>query len=195
MHVDPTDHLGLVHYWARRFSRTPDEHDDVFSMGVVGLLKACRRFDASRGAAFSTYASYWIRESIIRHLKKEQPFIRVPEKWTVERRIPVRSLNRRVRTADGDGTELADLLPDARGRAADDGATANELRDLVHAALARLPQRDALVLKLRHGVRDDGTAGYPMTLDEVGAVLRISRERVRQLEQRAAARLRRRLAG
>ena len=93
MQLDPTEHLGLVHYWATRFARTQHDHEDAYSMGVLGLLKACDHFDATRGIAFSTYASLLIRQSIIRHLKQEQPTIRVRHAWTVEQRIPVTSLN------------------------------------------------------------------------------------------------------
>lgn len=109
----------------------------------------------------------------------------------MDRRIPVTSLNRPLPNGEG---ELGDMLPDERA-AADSSATVNEDSLRVRAALRRLPQRDALVLMLRHGVRDDGTSGHPMTLAEVAALLRVTRERVRQLETRAAARLRRRLAG
>jgi RNA polymerase primary sigma factor len=80
MSIDPTEHLGLAGYWAGKFARHPQDFDDLFSMGVVGLLTACRKFDPERGASFATYATFWIRQSIIRHLKTEQRFIRVPEK-------------------------------------------------------------------------------------------------------------------
>ena len=75
-----------------------------------------------------------------------------------------------------------------------DPVDAADERARVHAALARMPKRDALVLKLRHGIRDDGE-GYPMTLEEITRILRITRERVRQIPRRARDRLLRRLAG
>lgn len=196
MHVDPTNHLGLAHYWARKFARRPDDYDDVVQMAVLGLLRACAKFDPSRGVQFSTYASVAIRQSIVRELKATQPLIRVPEKWTIDRRIPVRSLNRRVLAGDdNDGAELGDLLPGDSEHGHESVLDAAEQRSRVHAALRRLPQRDRLVLELRFGIRDDGTAGIPCTLDEVGRILRVTRERVRQLQVRAEQRLRRRLAG
>lgn len=191
---NPVDHLGLVHYWAARYARRAQDHDDIFSMGVVGLLRACELFDPTRGTRFATYATYWIRQAITRGLKREQPTIGVPEKWTTDQRIPCTSLNRRVRGHDGeDGTELGDLLPG--GTDHESPVDAADARDRVHRALRRLPRRDAEVLRLRHGIRDDGDAGHPMTLDEIARIFRVTRERVRQLELRATARLRRRLAG
>lgn len=197
MRPDPTDHLGLVHHWAAMFCRCrPDDFDDVVQMGTLGLLRACELYDAGRGVQFSTFASLLIKQAMIRELKKTQPLIRVPEQWTIDQRIPVRSLNRRVHAGDDeDGTELGDLLPDAAAPVPGDRADADQRRDRVRAALAHLPRRDRQVLELRYGIRADGGAGQPLTLAEVGALLRVTRERVRQIEVRAAARLARRLAG
>lgn len=88
-----------------------------------------------------------------------------------------------------------DLLPDDRAPVPGDCADTDQHRARVVAALRRLGQRARQVLELRYGIRADGSAGEPLALAEVGAVLRVTRERVRQLQVRAEARLLRRLAG
>lgn len=72
-----------------------------------------------------------------------------------------------------------DLLPDDREPVPGDRADTDQRRARVCAALRCLGQRDRQVLMLRYGIRDDGTAGEPLTLAEVGALLRVTCERVR----------------
>ena len=158
-------------------------------MGMLGLLEACRRFDASRGDSFTAYASQWIRHGIASRLKVEQPMIRIPDKWPINRRISVVSLN--APTPCGGTCELGDMVSD--DAPPDSTLCAREDRERVHAALARLTPRDAQVLRLRYGMRSDDAPGYPMTLEEIARLLRVTRERVRQIEMRARERIRRRL--
>ena len=192
MTIDPTEHIPLVRWWAARYCRRDQDMDDMVQAGTIGLLRAAERFDAARGVAFCTYASIAIRRELLRWAKRVHPAVRVPEAWTFDRHPRVASLNRQV---FDDGTELGDLLPDnAEGEPGAD-LDAADLRQRLHAALGNLPRRDADVLRWRYGIRDDGTPGYPMTLEEVARLLRVTRERVRQLQVRAESRLRRRLAG
>lgn len=196
MVVDPEDHIGLLHYCARRLvSPTDERYDEALQHGAVALMYACRHFDPARGTQFSTYAVLSIQRAIIRGWKKSQPFIAVPENWAMRDRIPVRSLNAPARGADGDPVELGDVLPSS-APCPTAAAECNETRDRVRAAIATLPARDRLVLSLRYGIRDgaDG-AGEALTLQEVAKVLRVTRERVRQIQERPESRLRRRLAG
>ena len=187
--IDPTEHIALVRWWAAKYCRREQDFEDAVQAGTIGLLRAAERFDPARGA-FSTFASLCIRRELLRWMKRVQPLVRVPEAWAFDRHPHVTSLNRQV---FDDGTELGDLLPggDAEQESA---ASAAETRARIHDALANLPARDALVLRLRYGVRDDG-AGIPCTLEEVARLLRVTRERVRQLQVRAEQRLLRRLAG
>lgn len=185
--IDPTEHIALVRWWAGRYCRREQDFEDAVQAGTIGLLRAAALFDPARGC-FSTYASYAIRRELLRWAKRVQPFVRVPEAWPFDRHPHVTSLNRQV---FDDGTELGDLLPGDTD--SEPAASVNETRARIHAALANLPARDALVLRLRYGVRDDG-AGIPCTLEEVARLLRVTRERVRQLQLRAEQRLLRRLA-
>jgi RNA polymerase sigma factor (sigma-70 family) len=86
-----------------------------------------------------------------------------------------------------DGLQLGDVLPDPSGHAPDDAVTGTDLSTDIARLVATLPPRLATVIRLRFGFGD----GEPLTREEVAATLGVTRERVRQLEQRALARLRR----
>lgn len=109
----------------------------------------------------------------------------MPENWPTSRRIPASSLSSPV----GDDSELGDLL--GEDDPTPDELHQRELRDRIDAALSRMERRDRLVLTLRYGLH----GGHTYTLAEVGRVLCVTRERVRQIQIRAERRLAQRLAG
>ena len=85
-----------------------------------------------------------------------------------------------------EGTALQDVLVDTQTPAPEERLAAEQVRRGVHACLGHLPEREAFILRLRYGLE----ACEPQSLQEIGDVLGISRERVRQLEQQAFAKLR-----
>jgi RNA polymerase sigma factor (sigma-70 family) len=87
---------------------------------------------------------------------------------------------------DDAGSELGDLIEDADSAPVIDVVTAGVRNDLLHAKLQALPRREADILRMRFGIGGEG----PMTFDQVGAHLGVSRERVRQIESRALSLLR-----
>jgi RNA polymerase primary sigma factor len=89
--------------------------------------------------------------------------------------------------APGTDNRLQDYIPDSAGSAPDDETYESALTESVHSALSQLREREARILRLHYGL--DG--GDPLTLEQIGAVLGITRERVRQLEERALRDLRR----
>ena len=93
------------------------------------------------------------------------------------------SLNQPFGT-DGEQTELGDLLPDPRGEGIEDELEQHRRRRVIHRALRGLPDRERLVLERHYGL-----SGAPQTLQEIGADLGLTRERVRQLEAHALATL------
>ncbi|MDX6480446.1 MAG: polymerase primary sigma factor [Gaiellaceae bacterium] len=215
--------LRLVMSVARNYSRADVPLLDLIQEGNLGLMRAVEKFDYKLGFKLSTYATWWIRQSITRALVDQGRTIRLPlhvaeevRKLLRSRRQLAQKLNHeptlaelaaeaklppeRVRellelietpvsleTPVGDGESLyGDLLEDHRASAplelTADKARAKELVE----ALATLEPRLRRIITLRFGL--DG--GTPYTLDEIGADVGVTRERVRQLETRALRELR-----
>lgn len=164
-----TRYAWLVRWWARR-CRGLLPREDLLQEGYLGLLRAAERYDPDRGAKFSTYAGWWIHQRMARAQVDKPYMVRVPIG-----NLRARRNRRRVVSlhAEGhDGHTLGDVL----------AAPADAMLHLeTDELLARLPEREALVLRLRY------LEGH--TLQEVAKVFGRSRERIRQLEKRALERL------
>jgi RNA polymerase primary sigma factor len=215
--------LRLVMSITRNYTRADVPLLDLIQEGNLGLIRAVEKFDYTLGFKLSTYATWWIKQSISRALAEQGRTIRLPvhvadqvRKVTKTRRILGQKLNRdpsldeiaaetgfkperiqellelvldpvSLETPIGDGdSSVADLIPDLNAdqpeTATADRARSSELLD----ALEQLQPRQRRVVIERFGL--DGVR--PRTLEEVGANLGITRERVRQLEARALRELR-----
>jgi RNA polymerase sigma-32 factor len=195
--------------------------EDLVQQGNLGLLKAARKFDPTRDCRLITYAVYWIRAEIRDYVVRAYRLVRIgttkgerramrayrktreddPAALAAVSGLPLEQIERllpvlRARDVSLDATyddlgpaldRLADAsaLPDEELHQADHRARAR--RD-VAAALDRLPAREAMIVRERILVDD------PVTLEALGARLGISKERVRQLEERARKRLKADLA-
>jgi RNA polymerase primary sigma factor len=215
--------LRLVMSITRNYTNARVPLLDLIQEGNLGLIRAVEKFDWRLGYKLSTYATWWIRQSVSRALTDQGRTIRLPihvaeqaRKVLRARRVLAQKLNsdptveliaeesgftpERVRellelvedtvsleTPVGDGESLyGDLIEDTDSDKPE-AATANELRSVELAqALLRLSPRLRRVLTLRFGL--EGQA--PRTLEEVGADLGVTRERVRQLETKALSELR-----
>jgi RNA polymerase primary sigma factor len=189
---------------------------DVIEEGNIGLMRAVERFDPSLEFRFSTYAVHWIRQAIRRALADKGRNIRIPTYMAelVSRyrrheresgsedmadlvralRLPsanVKLIERVVATAQQGMTSVDDAsfaeACDVLARGSPDGPLLdNEDTAVVRGRLERMPEREAEVLRYRFGID-----GFPiMTLEEIGEIFDLTRERIRQIESQALERLR-----
>jgi RNA polymerase primary sigma factor len=200
---------------------------DLINEGNMGLMKAVERFDPKKGAKLSTYASWWIKQSIRRALANQSKTIRLPvhvvDKLFHMRRAAVRLqevLGReatdeelaqelgttpfrvaRLRTAairpasldapigEDDTNRFGDLVEDEKADTPYEQLEDKTNNDLVHQMMETLDPREATILRYRFGL--DG--GGEKTLEEVGKKFGVTRERIRQLQNIALKKLRKRI--
>lgn len=216
--------LLLVLAWARRYQAGSFELSDLFQEGVIGLMKAAERFDPELEFKFSTYAVWWIRQSITRAIADKERLVRLP----VHRVESIRKFRRAVRllTYEHRGEEptireLSETLGWSRDRTAfvsalagwvdvsidepvgEDGTprisdmlvapepsaltqvTDSERREKVLDLLSRLTNSQEEILLRRFGFHD---LGEGETLQEIGDDFGLTRERIRQIEEKALKR-------
>jgi RNA polymerase primary sigma factor len=215
--------LRLVVNIARGYTGKGLNLQDLIEEGNLGLLRAVEGFDPTMNTRFSTYASYWIKQSIKRALVNTAKTIRIPAymvellaKWRrahsklqeelgrppTEQEIakslglPKKKLNiikKAIRVYNSapqtdqpeTGWSIDEMLMDARSKSPD--LEMVETDDLSHVMqlLDKMDKREATVLRMRFGLDDE----EPKTLKEIGERLGLTRERVRQIENEALAKL------
>ncbi len=197
--------------------------NDLIDEGNLGLIKAAKKFDETRGFKFISYAVWWIRQSILQAISEQSRIVRMPlnqvgfqSKLTkaivnfeqeFERRPSVQELAdlldvepSKVQEAlgtngkkvsvdapfqDDDSNCLVDIMTDESAPTTDNEMERESLSSDLDSALSILSEREQLVLKMLFGIGRN-----EMTAEEVANTLNLTRERVRQIKERALRRLR-----
>ena len=197
---------------------------DLINEGNLGLIKAARRFDETRGFKFISYAVWWIRQSIMQALAEQSRIVRLPlnrvgalnkigkaysnleqeyerepspEELAEELEMDVNDVSEAMTLASkhlsmdapfasNEENRLLDVLENEELPAPDTTLMSESLREEVERALAKLSEREAEVIRLYFGLDND----EPLTLEEIGDKFNLTRERVRQIKEKAIRRLR-----
>jgi len=160
---------------------------DLIDEGNIGLMRAARKFDETRGIKFISYAVWWIRQAILQARAEQSRIVRVPLHRV--RALPESQLSLDAPRAMDEGDQLFDYMPDQRTPDSDERVLNSSLMDSIEIALTLLTTREAQIIRLYYGLGPE----EPATLEEIGVRFGISRERVRQIRDRALRRMRRSL--
>ncbi|MCS7162681.1 MAG: RNA polymerase sigma factor RpoD/SigA [Bacteroidia bacterium] len=199
---------------------------DLISEGNLGLIKAAKRFDETRGFKFISYAVWWIRQSILQALAEQSRIVRLPlnrvgalnkinkvyarleqeyerepsaeeiaealegaltpEEVAEIIRQSARHVSLDAPIAPGEETRFIDVLENPDLPQPDQILMQESLRQEISKALAMLEEREAEIVRMHFGIGQR----YPMTLDEIAEKLNLTRERVRQIKEKAIRKLR-----
>ncbi len=197
---------------------------DLINEGNLGLIKAAKRFDETRGFKFISYAVWWIRQSILQAMAEQSRIVRLPLnrvgalnkigkaysnlEQEFERepsahelateldmdisevsdtlKISGRHVSMDAPFSQGEENRLLDVLENDEEPSPDFTLMSESLKSEIERALSTLSEREAEVVKLYFGLNKE----HSLTLEEIGEKFNLTRERVRQIKEKAIRRLR-----
>lgn len=197
---------------------------DLINEGNIGLIKAAKRFDETRGFKFISYAVWWIRQAILQSLAEQSRIVRLPLnrvgtlhkigkvssslQQEYGREPSANEIAKELSLTEGEVSDtlkisnshlsldapfsvsednsLIDILEDEEQPSPDESLLCDSLRVEIEKALDTLTPREAEVINLYFGLNHE----KPLTLEEIGARFSLTRERVRQIKEKAIRRLR-----
>lgn len=197
---------------------------DLINEGNLGLIKAARRFDETRGFKFISYAVWWIRQSILQSLAEQSRIVRLPlnrvgalnkigkaysnleqeyerepsaHELAQELDMDINEISDTLKISGravsmdapftlGEENRLLDILENNEQPSPDQSLMSESLRNEIGRALSTLSEREAEVIKLYFGLNKE----HSLTLEEIGEKFNLTRERVRQIKEKAIRRLR-----
>ncbi len=214
--------LRLVVVNAKRYMNRGMSFLDLIQEGNIGLIKASEKYDYQKGYKFSTYSTWWIRQSITRAIADHSRTIRVPvhvleaknkinkvtaslakalEREPSQEEIssavgfPLRKVGKIMKAATGtvsietpigdDDSSLGDFIADPKASSPLAELAAISLKEEISKVLATLTPKEEKVVRMRLGIGEK----TDYTLEEVGNVFGLTRERIRQIEEKAIKKL------
>jgi RNA polymerase primary sigma factor len=197
---------------------------DLINEGNLGLIKAAKRFDETRGFKFISYAVWWIRQSIMQSLAEQARIVRLPlnrvsglnkilktfseleqkfqreptteeladsigvstQEITLNQKLNGRHVSVDAPFQDGEDNSLLDVLFDSDQDMPDSEMLSDSLKTEIMRAMSKLTARESEVISLYFGLN----GASPLTLEELGEKFGLTRERVRQIKEKATRRMR-----
>lgn len=215
--------LRFVVSVAKQYQNQGLSLSDLINEGNLGLIKAAKKYDETRGFKFISYAVWWIRQSIMQAISEQSRLVRVPmnqmgsihklrkivqqfeqehqrlpsiDEMTEQVDLPkekimelMSMITKKVSmdapiTSNEEGN-LLDILPNKNSPSADEKLLEEGLKKEIERALVALPEREQIILRGYFGINQ-----REMSLEEIGEQTGLTRERVRQLKEKAIKRLR-----